>query len=313
MMQPVTEKGDIGVIVGRFQVHKLHTSHVDLINTVLQKHKKVVIVLGVSQTLGGKNNPLDFLSRKQMILESYPESHFPNLTIISLRDNRSDEIWSKNLDERVRDVCPLGSIVLYGGRDSFISYYSGQFKTVELEPESVENFSGTALRKDVSLEVIPSSDFRAGVIYSCYNRFSSGLPVVDIAVVTKDGHLVLGKKPGENKFRFPGGFFDPKYDSCFEDTVKREMQEELRNCPECDNIDYIGSLKIDDWRFRPESDKIISSFYQVTMGHGKAKAGDDLESVFYIPLNKIERHMIMEEHIPLMEMFLKKNNLNWCN
>jgi len=39
---------DVGIIVGRFQVHKLTEAHFKLIDTVLKRHKKVIIFLGVS-------------------------------------------------------------------------------------------------------------------------------------------------------------------------------------------------------------------------------------------------------------------------
>jgi bifunctional NMN adenylyltransferase/nudix hydrolase len=63
---------DVGVIVGRFQVPELHDAHKDLIETVCDKHDKVIIFLGLSPLMVTRENPLDFESRKQMILESSP-------------------------------------------------------------------------------------------------------------------------------------------------------------------------------------------------------------------------------------------------
>ena len=40
---------EVGVIIGRFQVNKLHPGHRSLINYALDNHKKVIILLGVSR------------------------------------------------------------------------------------------------------------------------------------------------------------------------------------------------------------------------------------------------------------------------
>ena len=47
-MQTRTEQYDVGVIVGRFQVPELHFAHRDLIESVMAKHGKTIIVLGLS-------------------------------------------------------------------------------------------------------------------------------------------------------------------------------------------------------------------------------------------------------------------------
>lgn len=41
--------GDVGVIVGRFQVHQLHDAHIHLIKSVYDTHAHTIVVLGVSR------------------------------------------------------------------------------------------------------------------------------------------------------------------------------------------------------------------------------------------------------------------------
>jgi bifunctional NMN adenylyltransferase/nudix hydrolase len=53
-------------------VPELHDAHKDLIETVCDKHDKVIIFLGLSPLMVTRENPLDFESRKQMILEQFP-------------------------------------------------------------------------------------------------------------------------------------------------------------------------------------------------------------------------------------------------
>ena len=72
-MLPVSPRADVGVIIGRFQVHELHEAHQELINSVIARHDKVLIFIGLSPLRNTTNNPLDFSTRKRMIQELYPE------------------------------------------------------------------------------------------------------------------------------------------------------------------------------------------------------------------------------------------------
>ena len=109
-MQEYKPNFDVGVIVGRFQVHKLHNSHKDLIQSVADRCARVIIILGISPARATVRNPLDFESRRQMIQESFPDA-----IILCLRDCLSDIYWSNNLDAIIGDVVPLTATVgLFG-------------------------------------------------------------------------------------------------------------------------------------------------------------------------------------------------------
>jgi bifunctional NMN adenylyltransferase/nudix hydrolase len=287
---------DIGVIVGRFQVNELHPGHISLVENVTALHKRVVILLGVSSTLVTKNNPLDFVARKEMLVQ-----RFPHISVLSIPDMPSDHNWSLELDKRLREACPLGSVLLYGGRDNFIKYYSGHFDTAELGEYGT--FSGTEIRKEVSREVKSSADFRAGVIFAAYNQYSKVYPAVDIAIVNGD-KLLLGKKSNEEKYRFVGGFTDTSDDS-FEAAAKREAMEET--CLELGNLRYLGSAKIDDWRYRNEEDKIITLFFLADYLHGRAEAKDDIASLDWLLRSELKEELFVEEHKPLFRILMK----NW--
>jgi bifunctional NMN adenylyltransferase/nudix hydrolase len=129
MDDSLKSRTDIAVLVGRFQVPDLHEGHRELIEKVAAWHKKFLLVLGCSPTLVTRRNPLDFQARKLMI-----NAHYPEIPIVPLMDCADDEEWSKKLDRRVREVFAVGSITLYGGRDSFIPYYHGQFPCQEWSP-----------------------------------------------------------------------------------------------------------------------------------------------------------------------------------
>lgn len=66
----MSDSKDIGVIVGRFQVNELHPGHLELINDVTARHKRMIVFLGVAPVLVTRNNPLDFITRKEMLLQN---------------------------------------------------------------------------------------------------------------------------------------------------------------------------------------------------------------------------------------------------
>ena len=303
----VNKNSEIGVIIGRFQVDQLHHGHIELINTVCSKHKKVIIFLGCSPLLTTRNNPLDFSTRQIMIQKSIDS----NIVILPIKDTPNDNDWSNELDKKIREIYALGDVTLYGSRDSFINHYSGKFQTEELE--EIDSISGTDIREEIKRSVGKTDEFRAGVIWAAHNQYPKIYAAVDIAIVKKDEnkkitHVLLGRKSYQDKYRFIGGFSDPS-DNSFEMTAKRETLEET-GC-EVEISNYIGSFKIDDWRYRSEVDKIITNFYEGTYIFGAAKPADDIEELKWFSLYDIKKdddfNQIVSEHQVLLNKFL-----DWC-
>lgn len=286
---------EIGVIVGRFQVPALHVAHQELIQRVIDNHKRVIIFLGVTPVLVTKKNPLDFITRKEMILKL-----FPNVTVLALPDMPYDTDWSRELDKRIREVAPVGEVLLYGGRDSFRSAYSGNFETTEIE--QIANFSGSEIRKEVSQETKASPDFRAGVIFAAYNQYPKAFPTVDVAIV-KGGELLLGRKPNQTLFRFIGGFVDPTDDN-FEQAATREAQEETG--VEVGNLQYVGTARIDDWRYRHEVDKIITTLFKADYLSGEAIAQDDIAELKWFKISDLTEEDFVAEHRVLWRLLKGK-------
>lgn len=287
------ELNSVGVIVGRFQVDDLHDGRLSLIQSVRKKHRKVVIFLGVTPVLSSKRNPLDYESRKNMI-----EAKFDDVTVIPLPDMSSDELWSKTLDNRIAEVYPNSMILLYGSRDSFIKHYSGKHSTYALP--SVVTVAGSQIREEIHNNNYTSKDFRAGNIYATFNQYPRVHTTVDIAIVRKN-ELLLGKKADEPRYRFIGGFADPR-DTDFEHTARQEVSEETGL--EINGFKYISSHKIDDWRYRNEIDKIITIFYEGTYSYGKAQPADDIAFLKWFDISSITKEDIMEEHHILLDSFL---------
>jgi len=292
----------IGVIIARFQSPYLHDGHKALIESVRSTHNKIVIVLGISPILGSRRNPLDFPTREKMI-----KKEFPDLVVLPLSDHPLDSKWSQNLDTMLSSTFVGSKFILYGSRDSFIGYYSGHNETKEL-PESGQ-FSSTIIRQQISDKVMDSESFRVGVIYAYSNTYLKVYPTVDIALFRNNKkEILLGRKNIDNKWRLLGGFTDPTDDS-YEIAAQRELREECGPV-ETTPMQYEASLRVNDWRYRREEDKIITTLFSTDYVSGEVKGSDDIAEVKWFTLKELtdmlENKTIAEEHYPQFDVLLKK-------
>ena len=301
-MQEKRDAYDVGVIVGRFQVHELHEAHRELVQHVVDQHEKVIVFLGLSPLRSSTSNPLDYEARRQMIIDA-----FPNVIVAYADDVPSDAIWSKKLDKQIRTILtPSQNAVLYGGRDGFISHYQGSFPTRELESDAV--MSGTAVRRQIKAGgTRATADFRAGVIWATGNRFPTCYPTVDIAILKKQygkgegeewDEVLLGRKEHETKFRFIGGFVDPT-DPNLAAACRREVQEEAGIA--ITDPQYVNSMIVDDWRYRDERDKIMTTLFKATILSGRPEPGDDIDEVRWFDLASLQDDDVVLEHRPLIQ------------
>lgn len=291
-----------GVIVARFQTPYLHEGHVHLIENIKSKHNKVVIVLGVAPIIGTRKNPYEYHTREKLI-----KSKFSDVVVLPLSDHPNDETWSENLDKLLHSAFPSEKFILYGSRDSFIPYYSGKIETVELSEHG--DYSATQLRAMFADLVFDSQDFRAGIIYAYNHQYSKVYPTVDVAVFRNEKtEILLGTKKINNKWRLLGGFTDPE-DSNYEEAAKRELLEEA-GAIEVGPLSYEMSCKIDDWRYRNEADKIITTVFSCDYIFGTAKGQDDIAEVDWFSVNDlqkmIEDNKITPEHLPLINFLYHK-------
>ena len=309
-MEARTPVGTVGVIIGRFQVPDLHDGHRDLIDTVVGKHKKILIfICSTPGVLVTRKNPLDFHTRKMMVQGVYPDA-----IILPLHDMPSDKDWSTVVDAKISETFgDHATAVLYGSRDAFIPHYFGNYPTVEL----AESFdvSGTEIRNACSDEVRQHSEFRRGVVYAAHNKHPATFPTVDIAVLNnniqhKTTMIALGRKrtdlPG--KWRFPGGFVDPNRDANLEAAAKRELGEEFGISLNVDDFQYLGSHNVGDWRYRNEVDQIVTTLFVTRYLWGPLDAGDDLNEAKWFDLDRFDMNVLVDSHQPLMQMVLAHLN-----
>ncbi len=295
-----------GVIIARFQTPSLHEGHLQLIKEVKTKHNRLIIVLGVSPIKGGRKNPLDYYTRERMIKKLFPE-----VIVLPLSDQPSDKGWSRKLDEMLGNNFNNETFILYGSRDSFIPFYSGRFPTADLPP--VQDFNATAQREAISDKVFDTEEFRAGIIYSTYNLYPKVYPTVDIALFRNNrSELLLGRKSAESAWRLPGGFTDPE-DMSFDIAAKRELLEECGPV-ETSPMQYELSLQMDDWRYRSEVDKIITTLFSTDLLFGEPAADDDLADMRWVKVDAITTMItqgeIVSTHIPLLKKLAEKYSTN---
>lgn len=315
MLQTKSEKinkDGVGAIVARFQA-PIHQGHRDLIDSVVARHDKTIIVLGISPTgTSTMNNPLDYDTRRLMMHREYP-----NALIMFQRDNECDIQWSRELDDKLATVTTVGSkVTLYGSRDSFVKHYHGKHDIKVLEPEC--DISSTEVRSKLRETADKNHpQFIEGAIHSTQNQYPTAYPCVDIAIIDRDkNRILLGRKPNETLWRFPGGFVDPEKGNmkfgAMERNAKREAMEETGL--EVDNLTYVGTRFIDDWRYRGERDAIVTTFFTADFIYGVAKAGDDLEVVQWFDFNSIEcdrggnitKDMMIKGHGEMLEYLHKQ-------
>lgn len=288
---------DWGVIVGRFQVNDLHEGHMELIRQVKARHSAVLAFVGTPANKSlTQENPLDFPTIRRMI-----NAKFPDLTVLELRDCRTDEEWSRNLDNAISSVVQSGTATLYGGRSSFVPHYKGHFTPIELNlPVQVMKISGTDVRVDCSNKVIESPEFRAGMIYAAYHQWPETKPCVDIAIFnTDETEILMVQKRGESLWRFPGGHFEHKHGS-FEGTAKAEAMEETGL--DITDLQYVYSGLVDDWRYASNSDKKISTVLfkakSMTMG-SRPQDVNEIGRTQWFKFSNLNEEQIVPEHRPL--------------
>ena len=309
----------VGAVVGRFQIDDLHDGHRTLLDHVIARHKRVVVLVGVRPANPDSRNPLSFEVRRNMIQKAYP-----TVLILPIQDEKHDEFWSENVDKMLRIAVGNYPVIFYTGRDGFGPHYHGRHEVKEIAnlevvvPDLDKGFSATDRRESIrySATELDSPDFRAGIIHGVMNRFPVIETTVDVAIL-RDGddgiEIVLGRKRGQNQWRLPGGFSEVRDGMAerLEVTCSREASEEANLSIDQSAWEYAGNFDVPDWRVRDADDHFIRTFLFVSHGahFGALKGGDDLPEVEWVPIKTVARnwmpsHKIVDGHLPLLNRVL---------
>jgi bifunctional NMN adenylyltransferase/nudix hydrolase len=296
---------EVGIIVGRFQTPFLHEGHLEILSYVMRKHPRMFVFLGQSPLKSTINDPLDFNARKAMI-----EEKFPSIEVYKIDDVGDNDRWSRELDTQIGLLTgPFQTVVLYGSRSSFLQSYRGKHGTEELKASRY--VSATEIRKETGIRSQKTREFREGAVWAMQNQYPKVYATVDMAALDLTNRKVLlGRKPAEVLFRFPGGFADVNSESYEEDAV-RELKEET-GLRVAGPIEYIGSTVVDDWRYRNQEDKIKTMFFAIPEWTGIPTGDDDLadvkwfdfESLFSNPEQVVPTHRVL---LTMLQNWLGKN------
>ena len=124
--------------------------------------------------------------------------------------------------------------------------------------------------------------------------------------------ILLGRKPKQTQFQFPGGFRDPKETS--KEAAQRELNEETnlnlldeKGNPSLDRFEEVCQLFIDDARYKVGPHKVTTTLYSIHLTAeemSSARPGDDLEEVRIFKLNDLikDPSIIRDVHLPIFEL-----------
>jgi bifunctional NMN adenylyltransferase/nudix hydrolase len=276
----------LSVVIGRFQAPYLHEGHQELLRQARKYSENLLVLIGCTSATGTDKNPMNFKTRKELIKL--------NCEVRPLYDTLSDHDWSNQIDKIIADL-GFKEATIFGGRDNSIEgRYLGKHQIKIIDERGGK--SATALRKEVAKQPKDSADFRAGIIYATENRYPIVYSTVDVIVKNDDKYLV-GKKG--DKYCFVGGFVD-SFDNNLQEAALRELQEET-GITDFGDIDYCGSIKVDDPRYRGTKDCIMTHCFLVrnVRDFGNEIQDKEFKDFIWATREKLEE-LLHDFHKPLL-------------
>lgn len=160
----------IGIFIGRFQTPELHKGYKYMLSELQISYDYYGLIV-CSSIKPNERNPLYFETRKLM-LEEYVYKQ--PLFILELVDFNDNDKWTKELDRIISESITKSDIqvnkddiYLIGSRDSFIPYYNGEFKTLQLDQYG--KYNSTELRTNIKFNPL-SFNFILGFAYKLIEK-----------------------------------------------------------------------------------------------------------------------------------------------
>lgn len=128
---------DSGLIIGRFQ--PFHKGHLSVVEDILKKHDRVIIVIGSAEKNFLPNNPLTAGERHQLIDQSLKEAKIPaeKYAIIPIRNVNNYALWVNHINIYIPPYTTL-----YTGSEIVKACYEGKYskkhRTTKVGPEIIQ-------------------------------------------------------------------------------------------------------------------------------------------------------------------------------
>jgi 8-oxo-dGTP pyrophosphatase MutT (NUDIX family)/nicotinamide mononucleotide adenylyltransferase len=298
----------LAVISAKFQAPTLTVAQEGLIFKALNDYDEVLIVLG-SNRIVTDIELLKYEWRVDIIKKIFEDDGIERITFANLYDVYNKERWSVLLDEIIDDYkIKKGNcdVTLLGGRDSFLDTYVGKYTHKERYSSMYgDTISATNMRN--SIEYTDNVMFRKGMFFQAKRAYATAFPTVDIAVIDGRGHILLGKRSYESKYRFIGGVSEPDTQS-HEIAAVKELEEEAHIIADESKLKYVYSSLVNDPRRAKGKDKFKTILFTYEYDAGFEK-GDDMDGdMKWFDINSINPEVdLMEVHRPLWKIFRTKS------
>jgi len=129
------------------------------------------------------------------------------------------------------------------------------------------------------------------------------------AVVIKSGHVLMierGALPGKGLLALPGGYLNTNERAI--DGMIRELREETKlKVPDAVLRGSITNHDIFDDPNRSSRGRVLTIGYKIDLGTGpldKVKGSDDAKKAMWIPLSKLDRSKIFEDHKDIVDFLV---------
>lgn len=153
-------------------------------------------------------------------------------------------------------------------------------KPVPIDP-TIESIDLSVRDMIAQLKAVPYVPFP--ISFSTVDIIATDLPLHD-----PDCQVLLGRKPGQLLYQFPGGFRDPGETN--KTAAAREFDEECKIKFDSDRLNFLSERFIDDNRYKESPHKITTHIYHIVLNDAEVSyvtAGDDLEEVQWFKISDL--------------------------
>lgn len=334
---------DYCVFIGRFS--PFHKAHQAILNKALSVAKKVIIVIGSSNTSRTIKNPWSANERQEMIKSCLSSDDLQKVSFVQMGDYLyNDNLWISTLQSKINDITDYSdNVALIGHESDESSYYLKlfpQYKSVSYAYNPDFKFHANKVRElyfahDASYKpMLPEKivayldDFKNTQLFANlkqekefldnYKELWRGAPfpptfmTVD-SVVIKSGHILVVTRrsnPGKGLLALPGGFLNQN--EKLQDAALRELKEETAiKMSVVDLKKSIIASNIFDEPQRSLRGRTITTAYLLNLGTGPLpaiKGGDDAEKAQWLPLSDFYSMSseFFEDHWHIINYFVSK-------